>query len=131
MRNPQGKAVSAALRAGLIRTDSVHDSRREGRKPRLGVFELVAQVADSKANVLISDESGTSKEMVARAIHKGGERRDNPFVVVNCAAIPENLLEYRFPANIRELENVTERGFVLSLPGQGGANEDTATRSAA
>jgi DNA-binding NtrC family response regulator len=86
MRNPQGKAVSAALRAGLIRTDSVHDSRREGRKPRLGVFELVAQVADSKAS---------------------------------------------FPANVRELENVTERGFVLSLPGQGGANEDTAKRSAA
>ncbi len=57
------------------------------------VFELVAQVADSKANVLISGESGTGKEMVARAVHNGGERRDKPFVVVNCAAIPENLLE--------------------------------------
>jgi two-component system response regulator PilR (NtrC family) len=57
------------------------------------VFELVAQVADTKANVLVTGESGTGKEMVARAIHAGGERRDKPFVVVNCAAIPENLLE--------------------------------------
>jgi two-component system response regulator PilR (NtrC family) len=57
------------------------------------VFELIAQVADAKANVLVTGESGTGKEMVARAIHQGGERRDKPFVVVNCAAIPENLLE--------------------------------------
>jgi len=57
------------------------------------VFGLVAQVAETKANVLISGESGTGKEMVARAIHEGGGRREKPFVAVNCAAIPENLLE--------------------------------------
>ena len=57
------------------------------------VFDLVSQVADSKANVLVSGESGTGKEMVARAIHAGGERREQPFVAVNCGAIPENLLE--------------------------------------
>jgi two-component system response regulator PilR (NtrC family) len=57
------------------------------------VFDFVQQVAETRANVLISGESGTGKEMVARAIHAAGERRDRPFVAVNCAAIPENLLE--------------------------------------
>ncbi|MFP8879662.1 MAG: sigma-54 dependent transcriptional regulator, partial [Myxococcota bacterium] len=57
------------------------------------VFDLAAQVADSKANVLITGESGTGKEVVARSIHSGGTRRDCAFVAVNCAAIPEALLE--------------------------------------
>ncbi|MBW1683883.1 MAG: sigma-54-dependent Fis family transcriptional regulator [Deltaproteobacteria bacterium] len=57
------------------------------------VYELIAQIANTKANVVITGESGTGKEMVARAIHEGGERCSQPFVVVNCAAIPENLLE--------------------------------------
>jgi two-component system response regulator PilR (NtrC family) len=57
------------------------------------VLDFVAQVADTRANVLISGESGTGKEVVARAIHRGGERRDAPFVALNCGAIPENLIE--------------------------------------
>ncbi len=57
------------------------------------VLDMVAQVADTRANVLISGESGTGKEVVARAIHRAGERREAPFVALNCGAIPENLLE--------------------------------------
>ena len=57
------------------------------------VYELMAQVAATKTNVLISGESGTGKELVARGIHEQSERREQPFIAVNCGAIPENLLE--------------------------------------
>jgi two-component system response regulator PilR (NtrC family) len=57
------------------------------------VFDLIAQVADTKTNVLISGESGTGKELVARAIHAQSERCNRAFVAINCGAIPENLLE--------------------------------------
>jgi two-component system response regulator PilR (NtrC family) len=72
----------------------VRDRSIVGSSPLMArVFDLVAQVADSKANVLVTGESGTGKEMVARAIHAGGDRCDRPFIAVNCAAIPETLLE--------------------------------------
>ena len=57
------------------------------------VFETIDQIRDRKTTVLIQGESGTGKELVARAIHFSSNRREQPFVVVNCAAIPENLLE--------------------------------------
>ncbi len=57
------------------------------------VFDLIRRVADSPTNVLITGESGTGKELVAKAIHYNSDRHHAPFVPVNCAAIPEALLE--------------------------------------
>lgn len=57
------------------------------------IYAMVAQVADSSATVLIRGASGTGKELVARAIHQSSSRRDKEFIAVNCAALPENLIE--------------------------------------
>jgi two-component system response regulator AtoC len=57
------------------------------------VYKQIGKVAGSDATVLVLGESGTGKELVAKAIHSNSHRKDRPFVVVNCAAIPENLLE--------------------------------------
>ena len=59
----------------------------------LRVLALAKQVAKSKATVLISGESGTGKEMFARYLHHNSDRLDKPFVAINCAALPEHLLE--------------------------------------
>lgn len=61
--------------------------------PMMAIYEVIKQVAPTKTNILICGESGTGKELVARAIHFSGPNRDKPFVAVNCAAIPEHLLE--------------------------------------
>jgi two-component system, NtrC family, response regulator PilR len=65
-----------------------------GASPRMTkLFDLVRSVAGTSSTILVQGESGTGKELVAKAVHALSPRRDAPFVSVNCAALPENLLE--------------------------------------
>jgi DNA-binding NtrC family response regulator len=65
-----------------------------GRNERMQrVFEMIDSIADTRASVLVTGESGTGKSLIARAIHRRSGRRDKPFVEVACGALPENLLE--------------------------------------
>ncbi len=65
-----------------------------GRSPGFkAAMELAKRVSSSQANIIISGESGSGKEVVARAVHELGERKNQPFIAINCSAIPENLLE--------------------------------------
>ena len=56
-------------------------------------IELAKRVASSQSNILITGESGSGKEVIAKAIHELGDKKDGPFIAINCSAIPENLLE--------------------------------------
>jgi len=65
-----------------------------GKSPSMqSIYGLIERIGDSTSNVLITGESGTGKELVARAIHYNGIRKEGPFIPINCAAIPETLLE--------------------------------------
>ncbi|HEX5659890.1 MAG TPA: sigma-54 dependent transcriptional regulator [Polyangiales bacterium] len=65
-----------------------------GKAPRMqAVMDVVRRVASGRSSVLITGESGTGKEVVARALHQTGERASQPFVTVNCGALPESLME--------------------------------------
>src|SRR6056297_1242591 len=77
--------------------ESLHFGLLVGNSPRmLNIYEVIEQVAPTKTNVLITGESETATELVARAIHNQGPRKANPFVVINCGSIPETLVESEF-----------------------------------
>ena len=80
------------LRAQVANRYSFHNL--VGKSPSMQeIYSKIEQVADSRTTVLITGESGTGKELVARAIHYNSPRRDRPFIPLNCAALPETLIE--------------------------------------
>ncbi|NWF94479.1 MAG: sigma-54-dependent Fis family transcriptional regulator [Syntrophaceae bacterium] len=96
--------VKKALENRLLKRDVVRlkkevESRYQfhqliGKSPSMQkVYDLIERISDTSSNVLITGESGTGKELVAKAIHYNGIRKEAPFIAVNCAAIPETLLE--------------------------------------
>ena len=96
-RSPDTPARAAANRSAAAAPASTETRRLSGSSAAMHeVRTLVDKVARSMAPVLVQGESGTGKELVARAIHRASTRHDQPFIAVNCGAIPDNLLEAEF-----------------------------------
>ena len=104
--------VKKALREAQLRQEVLQLRQVVGRefafdqilgksKPMREIFDLIRRVADSQTNILITGESGTGKELVAKALHFNSQRKSKPFVPVNCAAIPELLLESELFGHVR------------------------------
>ena len=110
------KAVASEAAAGARLQDELQ-GRFEiiGRTPAMReMYQLIEKVAPSPTTVLISGESGTGKELVARALHHQSDRRDAPFVQINCGAIPESLFE----AELFGYEKGAFTGAVTRKPGR-------------
>jgi two-component system response regulator PilR (NtrC family) len=89
-------------RTSLELQDNLHFNSIIGRSPGMqAIYKRIAQIGPTKTNVLITGESGTGKELIARAIHDQSDRKDKPFVVVNCGGIPDTLIESEFFGHIR------------------------------
>jgi len=80
------------LRAQVANSYSFHNL--VGKSPAMReIYSKIEQIADTRATVLITGESGTGKELVARALHYNSARKDRPFIAINCASIPDTLIE--------------------------------------
>jgi DNA-binding NtrC family response regulator len=95
-----GRALEYRCLTRRVRTLEQQVGRRDPRDTIIGqsapmheIYKLIGRVADSHATVLITGESGTGKELVARTLVSNSPRQDKPFITVNCAALPETLLE--------------------------------------
>jgi len=93
-------AVDPSIRDRLKKRDDVNIFVGRSNAMR-AVQRIIDQVAPTNVTVLIQGESGTGKELAARAIHKKSRRREGPFVAVNCAALPESLIESEFFGHVR------------------------------
>ena len=97
--------AAGVIKRAILQEESMNDLQRRleassefrgiiGKHPRMqSLFKLVEDIAYTDSTVLIQGESGTGKELFARAIHESSERKDKPFVVINCSAYPDTLLE--------------------------------------
>ncbi|HEY0093464.1 MAG TPA: sigma-54 dependent transcriptional regulator [Archangium sp.] len=107
------KAHDIAQRS--VRADAKARAAIIGESPQLqDVFKIIDKVADTPSTVLINGESGTGKELIASALHGASSRRDKPFIKINCAAIPHNLLE----SELFGYERGAFTGAVTSKPGR-------------
>jgi len=97
--------AAGVIKRAILQQESMNDLQRRldassefrgiiGKHPKMqSLFKLVEDIAYTDSTVLIQGESGTGKELFARAIHESSERKDRPFVVINCSAYPDTLLE--------------------------------------
>ncbi|WNG26643.1 sigma-54-dependent Fis family transcriptional regulator [Cystobacter fuscus] len=113
-------AIAKAAKAHVVAQRSVRADAKAraaiiGQSPQLQeVFKIIDKVADTPSTVLITGESGTGKELIASALHGASSRRDKPFIKINCAAIPHNLLE----SELFGYERGAFTGAVTSKPGR-------------
>jgi nitrogen regulation protein NR(I) len=117
--------VKKALRTrDLAETEATREEPREGAGARfgiigeseaiIGIYTILERVANTPTTVLITGESGTGKELVARALHENSSRKERPFIKVNCAAIPKDLME----SELFGYERGAFTGAVTSKPGR-------------
>jgi len=97
-----------------IQKDNQFESILARSPEMVAIFKTVSKIADFKTTVLITGESGTGKELVARALHEHSSRKDKPFIKVNCAAIPKELIE----SELFGYERGAFTGAVTSKPGR-------------
>jgi len=124
-------SIDKALAERSLRTEVTRLREEVSRRDRLEniigrsapmqeIFALIRRVATSYANLLVTGESGTGKELVARALHAKSPRKGKPFVAVNCAAIPENLLEselFGYTRGAHSTANADRQGLFVEANG--------------
>jgi nitrogen regulation protein NR(I) len=116
--------VAKALKTRVLRSEEATATPSDGETARFGIigqspgivelYAMIERVADTPTTVLITGESGTGKELVARALHEHSSRKDKPFIKVNCAAIPKELIE----SELFGYERGAFTGAVTSKPGR-------------